>query len=222
MAWLFGPGSLEAKPAREYVIVSGGVSLHQWEQYKPEPHDKWWLNFIRAARIRIAEIRGLEPEAQITWFVYKPAYVRRAREEGKDLIPTIDSVRDAYGVRRVYFSKTSELLAYLNEGQDRERVKICDFEYFGHSNKACWMFDYSNWIDSGSKAWLHETELKGLRPGIFAKDAFAKSWGCHSGESMIHHFRSATGVRMWGMIGKTQYRTHELPTAAGRWGRWKH
>ncbi len=212
--------ALHAAPEREVIIISGGVSLSKWEHYKPEPHDRWWMNFVRAARIRIQQIRESEPGAQITWLVYKPAYLRRAGEEGKDLLKLIDSVRDTYHVRRVYFSKTSELLDYLNQGRNREAVKISDLEYFGHSNKACWMFDYSNYIDSASKVWLHENDLPKLRPGMFTKDAFVKSWGCHSGESMNAHFQRATGVPMWGAIGKTQYRTDELPALAERTGRW--
>ncbi|MEI6714892.1 MAG: hypothetical protein WCO60_14135 [Verrucomicrobiota bacterium] len=217
-----GVAEATADPQRENVIISGGVSLLKWEQYKSDPHDKWWMNFIRAGRIRISQIREADPDARITWLVYKPAYLRRKEQEGKDLLSVIDSVRDAYHVNRVYFSTADELLHYLNEGQDREKVKICNFEYFGHSNKACWMFDYSNYIDSASKVWLHETELNRLRPGLFTQDAFAKSWGCYSGESMISHFRKATGIRMWGVTGKTQYQTDELPKPATRWGRWKH
>jgi hypothetical protein len=219
---MFALPSAMADSTRENIVISGGVSLMKWEQYKPDPHDRWWMNFVRAGRIRISQIRAADPEARITWLVYKPAYLRRRAQEGKDLIKLIDSVRDAYAVNRVYFSTAAELLDYLNQGQNRERMKICDLEYFGHSNKACWMFDYSNYIDSASKVWLHETELTRLRPGIFTKDAFAKSWGCHSGESMVVHFRKATGVRMWGVTGKTQYQTDELPIPATRWGRWKH
>ena len=223
IAFLLGvAGPAWGHPDRESIVISGGVSLLKWEQYKPVPHDRWWMNFVRAARIRIAQIRETDPSAKITWMVYRPAYLRRASQEGRDLIPAIESVRDKYGVRLVWFSSGKEFLDYLNSGQDRERVKISNFEYFGHSNKACWMFDYSNFIDSSSKAWLHETELSGLNPGIFSKDAFAKSWGCHSGESMIEHFRKATGVRMWGVTGKTQYRTDELPIPSSFWGRWKH
>jgi hypothetical protein len=209
-----------AAPDCEVILVSGGVSLQKWEMYKPNPHDRWWMNFVRAARIRIQQVRAAEPDAMITWFVFKPAYERRRTEEKKDLIRLVDSVRDAYGVRRIYFSKTKELIDYLNMGRNREKVKIGDFEYFGHSNKACWMFDYSNFIDSASKAWLHEDDLKNLLPGVFAKNAYAKSWGCYTGESMSHHFQSATGVPLWGAVGKTQYRTDELPMLAGWRGRW--
>jgi hypothetical protein len=214
------PPVASAAPDSEVVLISGGVSLHKWEQYKPNPHDRWWMNFIRAARIRIQEIRAAEPDAMIAWLVFKPAYLRRGVEEQKDLIELVDSVRDAYGVRRIYFSRTQELLDYLNKGRNRERVKIGDFEYFGHSNKACWMFDYSNFIDSSSKAWLHEEDLNKLLPGIFQKNAYAKSWGCYTGESMSRHFQSATGVPLWGAVGKTQYRTDELPALAGWRGRW--
>lgn len=219
-SFLLGVMRVDATPSGEVILISGGVSLHKWEQYRPDPHDKWWMNFVRAARLRIQEIRQEDPKANITWLVYKPAYERRNEQEGKSLLPLIDSVRDTYRVRRVYFSKTSELLDYLNRGQDRARVKITDFEYFGHSNKVCWMFDYSNYIDGSSKVWLHEEDLVKLRPGIFAKDAYARSWGCHTGESMSGSFRKVTGIPLWGAVGKTQYRTNELPALSSRRGRW--
>jgi hypothetical protein len=204
----------------EVVIVSGGVSLHKWEQYKSNPHDRWWMNFIRAARIRIQQIRAAEPAVQITWFVFRPAYERRGVEEQKDLLKLVDSVRDAYRVRRVYFSKTGELIDYLNKGKNRARLKIGDLEYFGHSNKACWMFDYSNFVDSSSKVWLHEDDLSKLRPGIFEENAYARSWGCHTGESMSRLFQTATGVPLWGAVGKTQYQTDKLPKLVDRRGKW--
>lgn len=214
-------GVSRADVDRENIVISGGVSLHKWEMYRPDPHDNWWMNFVRAARIRIQQLREADPQARITWLVYRPAYERRCIQEGRDLLGLIDSVRDAYGVNRVYFSSTAELVGYLNTGGDRSRVKISNLEYFGHSNKACWMFDYSNFVDGASKAWLHEDELSQLQPGIFAADAFVKSWGCHTGESMSQVFRRLTGIKMWGAVGKTQYQTDELPKLAGRWGRWK-
>lgn len=218
------PSMQAASASDEYLIVSGGVSLHQWEKWKAAPHDNWWMNFVRASRIRIQELRAQQgPAANITWLVYKSAYVTRSKQEGgNDLIGNIESVRDAYGVKLVFFDRTAQLIDYINNGQPRDQVKISGLEYFGHSNKACLMFDYSNNIDSASKVWLHENELKQIRRGIFARDAFVKSWGCHTGESMAKKFRSATGVPMWGAIGKTQYRTEELPflsTAGGRWVR---
>jgi hypothetical protein len=217
---LAGSGNLTAAEQSEVVLVSGGVSLHKWEQYKSNPHDRWWMNFVRAARIRIQQIRAEEPGTRITWFVYRPAYVRRSVEEGKDLIRLVDSVRDAYRVNRVYFSKAQELIDYLNHGKNRERIKVGDFEYFGHSNKACWMFDYSNFVDSASKSWLHQDDLKRLAPGIFEHQAYVRSWGCHTGESMSRQFQEATGVPLWGAIGKTQYRTDELPMLCDRRGKW--
>ena len=113
-----------------------------------------------------------------------------------------------------------EVIDYLNSGQPRDRVKVADFEYFGHSNKACWMFDYSSNVDSASKAWLHEQDLVKIHRGIFAKNAFVKSWSCHTGESMNRKWKSATGVAMIGAIGKTQYMTDELPILSSENGRW--
>ena len=204
----------------EFIIVAGGVSLSLWEKWKANPHDGWWMNFIRASRIRIQEIQAQSPGAQITWIVYRPSYESRARQENKDLISHITSVRDAYGVKLMWFDKTSQVINYLNVGQPRDRVKIANFEFYGHSNKACWMFDYSNNIDSASKAWLHQDDLKQIRRGIFSRDAYVKSWGCHTGESMSKKWREATGVTMIGATGKTQYRDEELPFLSSVTGRW--
>lgn len=221
LCFLNTPMHAAPEPAREYIIITGGVSLWAWEKFKAEPHDNWWMNFVRASRIRIEEIRAQDPEAQIAWLVYRPAYLSRSKQDGKDLISLIDSVRDAFKVKLVYFDRTEQLLSYINYGRPREMVKIADLEYFGHSNKACFMFDYSNNIDSASKVWLHEDDLKKIQRGIFARDAFVKSWGCHTGESMSSKFRSATGVKMIGANGKTAYQTDELPIVSTPGGSWR-
>ena len=204
----------------EFIIMTGGVSMWVWEKWKAQPHDNWWMNFIRASRLRIEQIQATTPGAQITWLVYRPAYVARAKQENNDLVGHIASVRDTYKVKLVWFDRPEEVINYLNSGQDRSRVKIADFEFFGHSNKACWMFDYSNNIDSASKVWLHEDDLNKIRRGIFSRDAFVKSWSCHTGESMSGRWRSATGVAMIGAVGKTQYMTDELPILSSPNGRW--
>ncbi len=212
----------EPREPGETIIVSGGVSLFIWEKWKAQPHDKWWLNFIRAAQLRIAQIQQANPQQQITWLVYRPAYASRARQDGQDHTAVINGIRESLRVRMMWFDSTSQLVNYINRGQPRDSVKINDLEFFCHSNKACLMFDYSNIIDSASKVWLHENDLSKINRGIFTRDALVRSWGCHTGESMSGRFRSATGVSMWGLTGKSQYMTDELPvpaTAAGRWTR---
>jgi len=228
LALVFMVGLLAAKAEveREFILVSGGPSLHEWEKFKEEPHDRWWGNFIRAARVRIQEIQtkvGLD--AKITWLVHKPSYLRRAsRQDKEDLIANIVSVRDKFGVNLVWFKEGDELIEYLNAGQPRDRVKIANFEYYGHSNRACWMFDYSNEIDSGSKSWLHENELGRIHRNLFTRDAFIKSWSCHTGESMSKKWKQATGKRMIGAIGKTDYSYGHLRnwtpalSEGARWG----
>ena len=223
---MVGVLTAKAEVEREYILVSGGPSLHEWEKFKAEPHDRWWGNFIRAARVRIQEIQSkLGQGATITWLVHKPSYLRRAsRQDKQDLIANIVSVRDKYGVKLVWFDEGDELIEYLNAGQPRDRVKIANFEYYGHSNRACWMFDYSNEIDSGSKSWLHENDLGRVQRDTFTRDVFIKSWSCHTGESMSKKWKRATGKRMIGAIGKTDYSYGHLrnwtPTLSkgARWG----
>ena len=223
---LAGAAAAPAQVQKEYIIVSGGPSLIEWEKYKATPHDVWWGNFVRAARVRIEEIRKAQgPDALITWLVYKPAYVRRsARQDKTDLVGNIISVRDKYKVNLVWIRSGKDVIDYLNAGRPRDQVKIADFEFFGHSNRACFMFDYSNEIDSGSKSWLHESELSQIHRGLFTRDAFVKSWSCHTGESMSGFWRRATGKRMIGAIGKTNYADGHLRgwvpalSEGARWG----
>ena len=85
----FAAGALRAQERfdEEYLVVTGGPSLIEWEKFKVHPHDHWWANFVRASRIRLSELRDQKgPGARITWLVYKPSYVRRgARQEKRDL-----------------------------------------------------------------------------------------------------------------------------------------
>ena len=217
----WAPAAKPSAPQGEWIILVGGVSLNQWEKYKTQPHDHWWANFVHAARIRTEQLREqFGPDLMITWLVYKPAYIERAKQDGVDLIGDINSVRDKFNLNLVYFRGGSEVIDYINNGQPRNQVKIAFLEYFGHSNRACFMFDYSSNIESACKSWLHEDELKKINGRVFARGAFIKSWGCHTGESMSKKWHSATGTQMWGVIGKTQYMTDELPVAAGRDDKW--
>jgi len=208
-------------PSGEWIIVVGGPSLYQWEQYKTQPHDHWWANFVRAARLRTEKLRdGLGPDAAITWLVYKQGYLDRAAQEHQDLISYINSVADKFHFNLVCFHNGSDVVSYLNNGQKRTQLKVAGFEYFGHSNRACFMFDYSNNIDSACKSWLHEKELHNIDGHVFARGAYIQSWGCHTGEEMSGYWRQATGTHMIGAIGKTQYMMEELPILTSPGGKW--
>ncbi len=207
----------------EYVILVGGPSLMQWEKYKAQPHDHWWANFVRAGRIRTEQLREkFGPDAKITWLVYKQGYLDRAAQEKQDLIGHIDSVRDKFNLNLVYFRGGDEVVNYLNKGQPRDQVKIAFLEFFGHSNKACFMFDYSSNVDSASKSFLHQSQLSSINRNAFTREAQIRSWGCHTGEMMSKKWREAVGNRMWGAVGKTQYMTHELPFISTPGGKWAY
>ena len=210
-----------AHPPGEWIVVVGGPSLHQWEQYKAYPHDHWWANFVHAARLRTEQLRtGLGPDAKITWLVYKQGYLDRAAQEHQDLISFIDSVADKFNLNLIYFQSGDEVINYLNNGPGRDRLKVVGFEYFGHSNRACFMFDYSNLLDSASKSWLHENELSKIARRDFLHGAYVRSWGCHTGESMSKKWYNATGTHMIGAIGKTQFMMEELPILISEDGKW--
>src|ERR1700736_2469680 len=138
--------------AGEHIVATGAVSLMTWEKYKIEPHDNWWMNFVRASRLRIEQLRQqYGPSAQITWLVYRRGYERRQSQERESLFGIIQSVRDKYGLNLIYLNSADQLCYYLNFGANRGSNKIASFDYFGHSNRACFMLDYSNEIASGSE-----------------------------------------------------------------------
>jgi len=213
----------------EFIVVSGGTALRQWEDLRRphEQHDRWWGNFIRSARIRMEQIRRAHGDtAKITWLVYRPAYEKRAPEDaarGADqpcTISKIVSVRDAYNLKLVWYSSADEVINYLNS---RPRGSVVNFEYFGHSNRDCFMFDYSADISGASTAFLHETQLGRIRGSAFARNATIRSWGCHTGESFGRFWKKAVGLPMEGAIGKTDYTVitdhKSLPRVNGRWTR---
>src|SRR6187399_2223480 len=103
----------------EYVLVSGGPATRKFEDLRAPgtQHDRWWGNFIRPARIRIEEIQKRDPGAMITWLVYRDAYVRRSADDNRSLTPLVESVRDKYHVKLLWFDSGSQLINYLNHGQ---------------------------------------------------------------------------------------------------------
>src|SRR5436190_23448387 len=94
----------------EHVLLVGGPSLMVWEKYKAQPHDHWWANFVRAARIRTEQIRATDPDAKITWLVYRPGYKDRAVQEKMDLFGFIDSVGDKFNLKLVYFGYGNDVI----------------------------------------------------------------------------------------------------------------
>ncbi len=217
--------SAALNPNDEYIIISGGPALLNWEQHRRpnHRHDRWWGNFIRTARIRIAALqKETDGAINITWMVYRPGYETRAAEDGAPLIANIESVRDKYKINLVWFDSTDDVINYVNSGKNRAKTKVSGFEYFGHSNKFCFVFDYSNDILGASVVFLHQSDLKRFKKSAFAKGAYCQSWGCHSAESFSKEFRRATGRKMKGAIGKTDYSNTwrmVLPTVSpgGRW-----
>jgi len=189
---MFALGVKAGQPTQgEYIILVGGPSMYQWEKYKTYPHDHWWANFVRAARIRTDQLRAeLGPDTKITWLVYRQGYEDRAKQEHQDLIGLIGSVRDKLNLNLVWFGPGSAVINYLNNGEPRDQVKVIGFEYFGHSNRACFMFDYSNNIDSACKSWLHESDLTKINRRIFARhDRRDRQNAVHDGRTADPHFR---------------------------------
>lgn len=213
----------------EYVILSGGPALRGWEEYRApkDQHDRYAGNFIRSARIRIDQLRAQHgPPLNISWLVFRPGYETREREDAVKRPPyqcptaEVTSLAAERGVKLVWFNNTDALISYLNNRGGR---KLSGFEFYGHSNKFCFLFDYSNDILGVSTCYLHSADLRRLRRGLFTSDAYVHSYGCHTGEFMSRIWKKQTGVPMVGAVGKTDFSAIKdnltLPTVNGRWTR---
>ena len=206
---------------REDIVLTGGCALRFMEHGKGAvSHDVYWFNFVDASVIRLQELKQQHPGDILTWLIYKPAYARRSEEMGLDLLAQLQEKANGVGARLVWFSTKEDLIAYLNRGLDRDKVKIADFDYIGHSNKACFLFDYSNEIDTMSIAWLHVKDLREIDSGIFARNATCKSWGCHCGEMYSKWLKSHFDVPMIGAVGKTDFAHGGLPELSDADCRW--
>ena len=206
----------------DHGIVTGGPALRKWENYrgKKDQHDRWWANFVRAATLRMAEVRlAYGPNAPLVWFVYKPGYQTRGREDGKPYTTWIAGQASKRRATIIWFSDSQDFMRKLNS---RPRGSIQTFDFFGHSNRYAFMFDYGNEVMAASSSWLHERDLPRIRRSIFSKNAYCKSWGCHTGESMSAAWKRSTGVALEGAKGPTDYTVvgqGKMPRVKGSWSR---
>jgi hypothetical protein len=206
--------------AADHVIVTGGPALRKWENLRilPDQHDRWWANFVRASTLRMAEIRqAYGPEAPLVWMVFQPCYQTRGREDGKPYTTWISQLAAERHATLIWFSSSNGFLQALNA---RPRGSIQTFDFIGHSNRYAFMFDYGNEIMAASTSWLHERDLPRIKSSVFARNAYCKSWGCHTGESMSAVWKRATGVPLEGAKGPTDYTVisyGRMPEVRGSW-----
>lgn len=206
----------------EHVLVSGGPAMQKWEDFRVEEdqHDRWWANFIRAATLRMAEIRlAYGKDAALVWLVYRPGYESRGREDGIPYTTWIAEQAAKRNCQLIWFSSGNDFLSKLNS---RPRNSVETFDFFGHSNKYAFMFDYGSDIMAVSKAWFHERDVSRVNSAIFKSNAYCKSWGCHTGSSMSDVWRSKVGIPLEGAMGKTTYTMvgrGEMPVGSGGWKR---
>lgn len=206
----------------EHVIVCGGPALRQWEDLRAEDdrHDRWWANFVRASTLRMLEIRlAYGQDAPLVWLVHRPGYEARGLEDGKPYTTWIAGQATKRRATLIWFTTTGD---YINKINARPRGSVLTYDYFGHSNKYAFMFDYGSDIMAVSTSWLHVRDIPRLKSSIFAPNAFCKSWGCHTGQSMSATWKRHMGIPLEGAKGKTLYTMvgrGEMPKGFGGWVR---
>lgn len=203
-----------------HYIITGGPALRKWENLRVEAnrHDKWWANFIRASTLRMVEIRkAYGKDAKVVWAVYKDGYTMRGSEDGKPLTTWISDLAKRRNVELLWFNDNKQAISTINR---QKHGSIKTFDYFGHSNKYCFMFDYSSHISSACKCWFHQVDINKVNRSVFQKKCLSKSWGCFTGESMSKVWKAHTGHTLIGARGKTDYQyvgRGQMPAINGTW-----
>jgi len=206
--------------ASDHVILAGGPALRKWENLRVERdrHDRWWANFIRASTMRMDDIRAAYGStSKLIWLVHRKGYLARSREDGKPYTTWITEQATKRGAKLIWVESGASVIRAINS---RPARSITTFDFFGHSNKHCFLLDYSSEIIGASTAWLHEKDLHKIKGSVFAPKAICKSWGCHTGESMNVFWRAATGREIIGAHGKTDYAAlsnGKMPAINGSW-----
>ncbi|MFT5906461.1 MAG: hypothetical protein ACI9E1_002071 [Cryomorphaceae bacterium] len=206
--------------ASDHVILAGGPALRKWENLRVDRdrHDRWWANFIRGSTMRMDNIRAAYgPSAKLIWLVHRKGYIARAREDGKPYTTWITEQATKRGAKLIWVEGGPSIIKAINS---RPARSITTFDFFGHSNRHCFLLDYSSEIIGACTAWLHEKDLYKIKRSVFAPNAICKSWGCHTGESMNVFWRAATGREIIGAHGKTDYAAlsqGKMPAINGSW-----
>ena len=210
--------------ASEVILISGGPAVRSFEKFKSNSHDKYWGNFIDSALQRVKDLQKEgKNKDKVVWLVFRPSYLSRGREDGQDYLKILEERGALVGAQPIYFDNKNQLLLLLRRDGSIEKPKISRLEYFGHSNKKCWMFDYSNRIDGGAlePLVLHVDDLSQISSSSFTPDAECISYGCHSGEEFSQRWRMIVGRPMIGAVGKTDYSDGGMPKITeGKGGTW--
>lgn len=203
------------------VILSGGVALKSWEHLRgPAAHDNWWANFIRAATVQMDMTRRKDANEPIVWIVYRPSYVSRGKEDGKNYVKMIQEQASKRRVKLVWVDTAAQAFTAINNAP-KAGGPINSFFYFGHSNAHAFMLEYSNDVIGASTQWMHEDDLAtSLKRSAFAQDAYCRSFGCYTGNSMSAKWNKVMGFPLWGNTEATRYHPVSngcLPMGKGRW-----
>lgn len=206
----------------EHVIVCGGPALKKWESYRiqEDQHDRWWANFVRASTIKMDLLRKEHGEkASLVWLVYRSGYTLRGQEDGNPYTVWIEGQAKKRKAKLIWFDTSGEFIKSMNS---LPRRSVKSFDYFGHSNKNAFLFEYGGEVLGVSTCFFHQRDIRSIQRSIFAKHAECKSWGCHTGASMSAVWKKHINQPLEGAIGKTLYTVvgeGKLPLGFGGWAR---
>jgi RHS repeat-associated protein len=182
-------------------VIAGGISVND-----PNAHDRWALNFLQAAALKVAQLQkaGIGP---ITLVMYTSSYERRAKFEHKNKNYYVNLMRSKakkYGYKLVTIASSAEFTSLLNSLRPGS---VNEVDYYGHSNAASMFFEYSSVKPTYSTDFWGAEDAQNVNTAIFAPGASWRSYGCNQGDDggLMDQLNSMWNIKTVGSMGKTNF-----------------
>ena len=211
------------------VVVTGGKDNHNYNS----------MNFVEASKIQIKGYKRNGHDEKINWLVFDLDYSLKYKEK-------MTNWAKSYNVELDFITKSSNLIEKINS-YSQTSVLVTNLSVFSHGTASNIAFGYENTGYEYSlydKTSINQLNVYQLSKKSFADNAMIHLYSCNSatprgfegkyfqsrkalinavdrGRSLAEELHNATGVPVWGTIGRTDYSPvvkGQLPKLGGMGG----
>ena len=195
------------------VVVTGGKDNHNYNS----------MNFVEASKIQIKGYKRNGHDEKINWLVFDLDYSLKYKEK-------MTNWAKSYNVELDFITKSSNLIEKINS-YSQTSVLVTNLSVFSHGTASNIAFGYENTGYEYSlydKTSINQLNVYQLSKKSFADNAMIHLYSCNSatprgfegkyfqsrkalinavdrGRSLAEELHNATGVPVWGTIGRTDY-----------------
>lgn len=212
---------------RTFLMLSGGPGL---KNPKDKDHDQSWANYVQyPLNIARQKLFPAEPNEQVVWVIYKPAYEARwsddlkkkassatellAKSKATSYVDLLEKRAKDYGWTLKWIKKESEFWGIIRGFSTKP---VSRFWYFGHAQNDLWLkleHNASNVpvrpSDRGAVIWSSDikADLKPFISGdqkVYKANTATKIFGCNT-DTFAKKWAETFKVYAEGAVGTLKY-----------------